>query len=63
LLTPTDIIVNLVGENPAIGHKLILDVMTGGTTTRVPEPARLALLGAGLAGMWAAGARARRGRG
>ena len=61
LLTPTDIIVNLVGENPAAGDQLILDVSF--PTSAVPEPASFALLGVGLAGMWAAGARARRGRG
>ena len=33
LLTPTDIIVNLVGENPAVGDQLILDVTTG-----APQP-------------------------
>jgi hypothetical protein len=64
LLTPTDIIVNLVGENPAVGDKLILDVTTAVTPPpSVPEPSSLALLGVSLAGMWTAGARARRGRG
>ena len=64
LLTPTDIIVNLVGENPAVGDKLVLDVTTAVTPPpSVPEPASLTLLGVGLAGMWAAGAGTRRSRG
>ena len=64
LLTPTDIIVNLVGENPAVGDKLIMDVTTAVTPPpSVPEPASLTLLGVGLAGMWAAGAGTRRSRG
>ncbi len=60
LLTPTDIIVNLVGENPVVGDKLILDLSFASTKPpAVPEPASIALLGAGLAGLWAAGARRR----
>jgi hypothetical protein len=43
LLTPTDIIVNLVGENPAVGDRLILDISTAG----VPGP----IAGAGLPGL------------
>lgn len=50
LLTPTDIIVNLVGENPAVGSQLILDVTTAVTPPppSVPEPATMTLFGVGL---------------
>ncbi|MGC2524898.1 MAG: PEP-CTERM sorting domain-containing protein [Stellaceae bacterium] len=52
LLTPTDIIVNLVGENPAVGHQLILDVTTAVTPPpSVPEPATVTLLAVGLGAM------------
>ena len=48
-LTPTDIIVNLVGENPALGSQLILDVTTAVTPPpSVPEPATVTLLSVGL---------------
>jgi hypothetical protein len=63
LLSSTDILVDVTGDAPASGDKLILDVTTGGTTPSIPEPASLTLLGASLAGMCVAGARARRRRG
>lgn len=53
LLTPTDIIVNLVGENPASGSQLILDVTTVVTPPppSVPEPATMTLFGVGFGAM------------
>ncbi len=52
LLTPTDIIVNLVGENPTVGHQLILDVSTAVTPPpSVPEPASVTLVAVGLGAM------------
>ena len=58
LLSSTDILVDVTGDAPNMGDKLILDVTTAGTTpTPIPEPASLALLASGLyrpAGGWAA---------
>jgi PEP-CTERM motif len=51
LLSPTDIIVNLVGEAPAVGDKLILDLAFGTVTPGVPEPSTWAMLLIGFAGI------------
>jgi len=58
----TDIFANVVGDAPAIGDMLILDVTTGGAKPpSVPEPGSLALLAGGLAGLLTVRRRARRG--
>jgi hypothetical protein len=64
LLSSTDILVDVTGEAPNLGDKLIIDVMTAGTTpTPIPEPASLMLLANGLIGLLAIKRRASRGSG
>ena len=58
---PTDIFVNVAGDNPAVGGLLILDVTTSGVTPPpVPEPRSIALLVTGLVGLLAIKRRAKR---
>lgn len=61
LVSPTDVLVDVTGDVPAVDDQLVLDVVTGGAPPPpVPEPASLALLGVGLLGMCAVGMRPRR---
>jgi hypothetical protein len=54
LLSPTRIVLDVTGDAPAIGDKLILDVTTNGVPT-VPEPSTWALMLLGFAGLGFAG--------
>ena len=48
---PTDIFVNVVGDTPAPGDQLILDVTAAGSTPVIPEPSTWALMLLGFAGL------------
>ena len=54
LLSSTRIVLDVTGDAPAIGDKLILDVTTNGVPT-VPEPSTWALMLLGFAGLGFAG--------
>ena len=60
---PTDIFVNVVGDNPAAGDKLILDVTAAGSTPVIPEPSTWTLMLLGFAGLGFVGYRRMSGRG
>ena len=55
LLSPTRIVVDVAGDLPGVGDKLILDVTTGGGPPPVPEPSTWALMLLGFAGLGFAG--------
>jgi hypothetical protein len=60
---PTDIFVNVVGDNPAAGDKLILDVTAAGSTPVIPEPSTWAMMLLGFSGLGFVGYRRRGGDG
>jgi len=49
--TADSVTVDVAGDNLAFGDELILDVTTGTTVSSAPEPASLAIFGAGLAAL------------
>ena len=60
---PTDINVNVAGENPAVGDQLILDVTTKGNTPVIPEPSTWAMMLLGFVGLGFVGYRRMGGHG
>jgi PEP-CTERM motif len=60
--TPTAIYVNVAGDEPGAGDKLILNVTTFTPTPVVPEPSTWALMLLGFAGLGIAGYRRKFGR-
>jgi hypothetical protein len=54
---PTDIFVNVAGDNPGVGDKLILDVTTASVTPTIPEPSTWALMLLGFGGLGLVGYR------
>ena len=58
LLSPTRIVVDVTGDAPAMGDKLILD-LTFPSAPTVPEPSTWALMLLGFAGLGFAGWRRR----
>ncbi len=54
LLSADHIRVDLTGDAPAIGDQLVLDLSFRSVVTQTPEPASIALFGAGLLGLVAA---------
>jgi hypothetical protein len=51
LVSPTEILVDVTGDAPAIGDQLILDVTTGAVASAVPEPSTWAMMILGFAGV------------
>jgi hypothetical protein len=48
LISPNEIRVDVTGDEPAVGHQLLLDVSFTTTAPPTPEPATLSLLGGAL---------------
>jgi hypothetical protein len=51
LLSPTEILVDVTSDAPAVGDQLILDVTTATVAPAVPEPSTWAMMLLGFAGI------------